>query len=291
MSASGAADALSLRVGNALVGNRPDAAGVEMTLVGGVFTVGTFATVAITGSDFTPVLEDHVGRSRPAPRWTAIAMQAGETIRLGPTRSGARCYLCVRGGIDVPNVLASRSTHVLTRLGGHHGRPLRAGDELPIGAGVAGPARALRISPELVEDILARRTLRTVPGPQFDRFSRTTVEAFHAAQWEITEEADRLGLRMRGPALARRDDRQLPTEGVCLGAIQVPDGGQPILLFVEQQTTGGYCKIANVVQADLAAVGQLRPRDRVRFAPVTLQRARELAREQVDLLASALVPA
>ena len=291
VSASGAADPLSLRVGNLLVGNDPGAAALEMTLVGGAFEVDTPALVAVTGSDFSPVVTDVSGRARPAAAWTALTVEPGETIRLGPTRSGARCYLCVRGGLDVPRVLGSRSTHVLTGLGGHRGRGLRMGDTLAIGSEAPGPAQVLRASPDVLERIIMRKLLRTVSGPQVDWFPRASVAAFHTTLWEVSEEADRLGLRMRGPVLTRNDERQLPTEGVCLGAIQVPDGGQPILLFVEAQTTGGYPKIANVVSADLPAVGQLRPRDRVRFEPVPPARARELLLEQTRLLAGALEPA
>ncbi len=291
VSASGAADPWSLRVGNLLVGNGTNHAAIELTLVGGSFEVDAPAVVAVTGSDFPGVLVDRSGEERPLPRWTALAVGPGETIRLGPTRSGARCYLCVRGGIETARVLGSRSTHLLTGIGGHCGRALRAGDELAIGADASGPTRRLRVAQGAFDEILQRRVLRTVAGPQLDRFSHASVATFHATTWEISEEADRTGLRMRGPALPRRDERQLPTEGVALGAIQVPDGGEPILLFVEQQTTGGYPKIANVVAADLPAVGQLRPRDRVRFEPVTLERARALLREQEALLAVALEPA
>ena len=188
-------------------------------------------------------------------------------------RGGARCYLCVRGGIDVPPVLGSRSTHLLTGMGGHCGRALRRGDVLPIGGEAIRRPRAGRVEPPALAPVL-----RVTPGAQADWFP-----AGLEGEYEVTEEADRMGLRLRGPALPQ-PMREMITEGVPLGAVQVPPGGQPIILFVEHQTTGGYPKIANVISADLRAVGQLRPRDRVRFEQVTLDRALALLREQEEWL-------
>ena len=126
------------------------------------------------------------------------------------------------------------------------------------------------------------------PGPQADWFARETIATFHGAPYDVTESADRMGLRLQGPALARSRPGELLTEGVCLGAVQVPESGQPILIFVDQQTTGGYPKVANVIGADLAAIGQLRPRDRVRFEAVSLAEARAILLAQEAELAAAL---
>lgn len=291
VSASGAADPVSLRIGNLVLGNAPDAAALEMTLVGASVEADGAAVVAATGSDFSPIVATRSGRTHRAPTWQPIELRAGDTIRFGATRSGARCYLCVRGGIRVPSLLGSASTHLLTGMGGHHGRALRKDDLLEIGDAALGPVRGLRLRPDLIDRIVFRRILRVVPGPQAEWFPPESLADLHAALWEISEEADRVGLRLRGPVLRRTDGLQLPTEGVCLGAVQVPDGGQPIILFVEHQTTGGYPKIANVISADLPAVGQLRPRDLLRFELVTLEDARAALLEQEQLLAGALEPA
>ncbi len=257
VSASGAADALALRVGNRLVGNDDNAPALEMTLVGGAFFFETDALVALTGSDFGETL------------WKPFAVQAGETLRLGPTRAGARCYLCVRGGLEVPYVLGSASTHVLTGLGG---RPLRKGDTLAIGPEPENDPVWLGI--EWNADRLA--PLRVTRGPQADWFER----GLDGLAYQVKEESNRMGLRLRGPKLSQPKPRELLTEGVSLGAIQVPPDGEPVILFVEHQTTGGYPKIANVISADLWQVGQLRPRDEVRFETVTIEQAIELLREQ-----------
>jgi antagonist of KipI len=257
VSASGAADALALRVGNLLVGNAENAVALEMTLVGGTFAFENAVVIALTGSDFGAGL----------PLWRAIEVSAGNVIRFGVSRSGARCYLAVRGGIDVPRVLGSASTHVLTGVGG---RPLRRGDTLRIGnASSRQPRRGAAIP------TFQSRRLRVTPGPQINWFS----EELYSGTYRVTEASDRMGLRLNGPPIPSPAGHML-TEGVALGAVQIPPDGQPIILFVEHQTTGGYPKPANVISADLWRVGQLRPRDQVRFERVTMEQALDLLREQ-----------
>jgi len=279
VSPSGAADPVSLRLGNRLVGNAESAAGLEMTLLGGTFLFTQGAILALTGSDFGATLDG-----------AAIAIGAsfevapGQTVRLGPTRSGARCYLCVHGGIAVAPFLRSASTHILSGLGGFNGRPLREGDELLIGSATK-PFRRRTIAANISERLSSRKILRATPGPQVDWFSESSLRAFYAATYRVGEQSNRMGLRLDGTPVYQRDTREMLTEGVSLGAVQVPAGGSPIILFVDQQTTGGYPKIANVISADLHRVGQLRPRDEIRFEQVSFDTARALLIEQEHLLA------
>jgi antagonist of KipI len=280
VSPSGAADPISLRLGNLLVGNPESAAGLEMTLLGGTFLFPEGGVVALTGSDFGPTLD---GSS--VALWTSLEIEPGQTLALGPTRTGARCYLCVQGGIVVQPFLGSSSTHVLSGLGGFEGRPLRAGDVLEIGSEPAG-FRKRTISPRAVERLSPRKLLRVTAGPQSGQFPESSRAVFYAGPYRVTEEADRMGLRLEGAPILMPAGNEMITEGVSLGAIQVPAGGQPIILFVEQQTTGGYPKIANVIAADLSSVGQLRPRDEIRFELVTMEAARALLQEQESLLRS-----
>jgi antagonist of KipI len=265
ISASGAADALALRAGNLLVGNAENAAALEMTLVGGTFEFQAAGVIALTGSDFSAGL----------PMWTAVEVMAGQTVACGGTRSGARCYLSVRGGIDAPKVMGSASVHVMTGVGG---RPLRAGQLLAIGSGaVRRPRPPARGAPEYTRTPI----LRVTPGPQAEWFAPD----WHAAAYTVSEESNRMGLRLRGPAISGPGGHML-TEGVPLGAIQVPPDGQPISLFVEHQTTGGYPKPANVISADFWRLGQIRPRDEVRFEQVTIDEALELLQKQEQWLYS-----
>jgi biotin-dependent carboxylase-like uncharacterized protein len=215
--------------------------------------------IALTGSDFGADL----------PQWTAVPVAAGQTLRLGPTQTGARAYLCVRGGIDSPRTLASASAHLLTGVGGG---PLRKGDTLRIGAGeVRMPRRAATRPPLWTQS----QTIRVTDGPQADWFH----SELYAGPYTVAEECNRMGIRLRGAAIPSVAGGML-TEGVALGAIQVPPDGQPIVLFVEHQTTGGYPKPANVISADFWRLGQLRPRDEVRFERVEIERALELLQQQ-----------
>jgi len=279
VSSSGAADPISLRLGNRLVGNVESAAGLEMTLFGGTFLFPQGAIVALTGSDFGATLEDAT-----VDLGTSFEVHPGQTLRLGPTRSGARCYLCVQGGIAVPPFLGSASTHILSGLGGFEGRPLRAGDVLSIGP-VTRAFRKRTIAPHLSKCLFPRSALRVTPGPQLDWFSPSARRSFFSSTYRIGEQSDRMGLRLEGAAISQRVPRTMITEGVSLGAVQVPQGGLPIILFVEQQTTGGYPKIANVISADLHRLGQIRPRDEIRFERVSWKAAQSLFMEQEKILA------
>jgi antagonist of KipI len=281
VSPSGAADALSLRIGNRLVGNPETAAALEMTLIGGTFTFLESATIALAGSDFGAMLQD-----RDVLPWQSLHVRPNETLRLGPTRSGARCCLCVHGGIAVPPILGSASTHVLSGLGGFDGRPLRPGDILRIAPARRSPFRKRRVSPDAVALFAPRKNLRVTPGLQSSWFSSTSQETFFAGAYRVTEESNRMGLRLSGASIQVSHSQEMVSEGVPLGAVQVPAGGQPIILFVDQQTTGGYPKIANVIAADMHAVGQLRPRDEIRFERVDFATARSLLRQQEALLSS-----
>ena len=280
VSASGAADPISLRLGNRLVGNAEGGAGLEMTLLGGAFLFPEGAIVALVGSDFGASLD-----GVPVGPWTSVEAIPGQTLRLGPTRSGARCYLCVQGGVAVKPFLGSASTHFLSGLGGLDGRPLRKGDILNIGSDPPS-FRKRTIASQALRHLSPRKVLRVTPGPQSDWFPESSQHLFCASAYRVAEESNRMGLRLEGPPIPPPSGREMISEGVALGAIQIPHGGQPIILFVEQQTTGGYPKIANVISADLPSVGQLRPRDEVRFERVTWEKARSLLEEQEELLAS-----
>jgi antagonist of KipI len=280
VSPSGAADATSLRIGNRLVGNAEGAAGLEMTLLGGTFVFPEGALLALTGSDFGATLG---GKS--IELWTSFEARAGQALRLGPTRSGARCYLCVRGRIEVKLFLGSASTHILSGLGGYEGRALRKGDVLKIGM-ANGSYRKKTVAAKMLEGLSPRKVLRVTPGPQSDRFPEASQRLFYGSTYRVAEESNRMGLRLEGAPIPAPPGGEMISEGVALGAVQVPEGGQPIILFVEQQTTGGYPKIANVISADFHSLGQLRPRDEIRFERVDWGTARALLREQEKLLAS-----
>lgn len=280
VSASGAADPVSLRIGNRLVGNPEGAAALEMTLIGGSFTFERAAVIALTGADVGASID-----SVPQPMWSSLEIQQGQTVALGPSRFGARAYLCVQGGIAVEPFLGSASTHVLSGLGGFEGRALRKGDRLELGA-ANSLFRKRTLAPKILERLQPRKTIRVTDGPQSDWFASAAWKAFCESSFRVTEQSNRMGIRLEGPPIPLDSSREMITEGVSLGAVQVPPSGQPIILFVEQQTTGGYPKIANVISADRHSLGQLRPRDSIRFERIEMSAARALLMEQEALLAS-----
>jgi antagonist of KipI len=280
VSPSGAADPISLRLGNRLLGNAQGAPALEMTLLGGTFSFPDGAIFALTGSDFGSRLD-----ATPVAPWTSVAAKAGQTLRVGPTRSGARSYLCVQGGIVVQPFLGSASTHLLSGLGGFQGRALRKGDVLRIAAESAA-FRQKTISPQASERLAPRKVLRVTPGPQSEWFPEPSQQLFYKTTYRVAEESNRMGLRLEGPHISQQIAGEMITEGVSLGAVQITAAGLPIILFVEQQTTGGYAKIANVISTDLHSLGQLRPRDEIRFQRVDWDTARALLLEQEQLLTS-----
>jgi len=270
VSASGAADSTALRVANILVGNREGSPALEMTLRGGQFLFPEGALVAFGGSDFSVAVE-----GQPIALWTTNEVLCGQCLTCGGSRTGARCYLCVRGGVCVPMVLGSASTDVLCGMGGFGGRVLRRGDRLEIGPEPVLPPRS-SLNPDLRHLLGGRQVFRVTDGPQCEWFTPATADIFYNSTYSVTSDANRMGIRLAGPQLSPKFSCELITEGVSLGSIQITGSGQPVILFVEQQTTGGYPKIANVIAADLPALGQLKPGDQIRFQRVDVREAREL---------------
>lgn len=291
ISAGGAADADALRIGNRLVENDPEAPAIELTARGGTFTLTADCSIALTGADCAPQLTD-AGSTQPVPipMWETVHVAAGQTLRCGALRDGVRSYLCVAGGLDVPRVLGSAATDLRGGFGGLGGRALRSGDRL----GLRAPRRTRRLRVRAEARTLLRppQVLRVTEGAQADWFDAAAWQHFLTQAFLVTPQASRIGLRLAADAPVRTTvpDRQLQTEGVALGAVQIPAGGQPIVLGVDQQTTGGYPQIACVVAADLSALGRLRPGDAIRFERVTLSAAAQLLQTLDAGLSQALEP-
>jgi KipI family sensor histidine kinase inhibitor len=262
---SGAADPASLRRGNRLAGNPDGAAGLELTLGRTALGFPGGARVAVTGAPAAVTLTGPGGPAGAAPRdmphGTAFDVPPGGEVRVGAPAAGLRSYLAVRGGVDVPLVLGSRSADLRSGLGPP---PLRAGDLLPIGA----PEPASAAAPGAATPMPAPEAavLRVIPGPRDDWFAPGELQRLCGSTYAVTPASDRTGLRLDGPALSRAHRDELPSEGVVTGALQVPPGGRPILLLPDHPVTGGYPVIAVVASADTGLAGQLRPGARLRFA-------------------------
>ncbi|HTZ31308.1 MAG TPA: biotin-dependent carboxyltransferase family protein [Methylomirabilota bacterium] len=281
VSAAGAADPVALRLANLLVGNEPGAAALEMTLLGGTYVFPEGGVIAVTGANMNPTLN-----GQPLEMWVTTTVTSGSELALGPTKNYARSYLAVAGGFKVKAFLGSASTHLLSGTGGFQGRALRKGDVLKFGP-PQHKIRARRLSPSFLTSLKPRKVLRVTDGPQADLFSQEARHAFSHQCFRVSEESDRLGLRLEGSPIPAPSPTRMITEGVSLGAIQITPSGQAIILGVDQQTTGGYPKIANVVGVDLHRVGQLRPHLDIRFERTSLAVARALWIERERLFSSA----
>ncbi len=281
---SGALDPFALRTANLLVGNPEVAAGVETTLMGLRLRALEDVFVAVTGGDLAPRCN-----REPLPMWAAREIRAGETLSFNAPRSGLRAYIAVAGGIRVPPVMGSRATNLPSGFGGFEGRPLRRGDTLraethPAPGDLSGRAAGLGWAP----DWAAPWRVRILWGPQDEDFTDPARTAFTAAAFSVSSDSDRTGLRLKGPQLTCRSGvaESIVSEGVLIGAIQVPSDGHPIIILGET-VTGGYRKIATVISADLPLLGQIKPGDEVRFEAVSIDAAIAALRAmeaKIDLL-------
>jgi biotin-dependent carboxylase-like uncharacterized protein len=254
---SGAADRSAADLANRLVGNDPAAAVVEGTAGGLRVRAERTVLVALTGAPAAVRVD-----GRPAPFDAPLTLAAGQELGLGMPPVGLRTYLAVRGGVDVPPVLGSRSTDTLSGLGP---APLRAGDRLPVGTLTAAEP-IVDVAP--VRPPAARPVLRVLPGPRRDWLEPAAWSALTTQEWTVTPDSNRVGLRLAGPRLARARTDELPSEGLVAGAVQVPPDGAPVLFLADHPVTGGYPVLAVVASADLSAAAQLRPGDTVLFRPV-----------------------
>ena len=275
ISASGAADPLSLKIGNLIVGNKESASAIEMTIIGGEFQFDSECCIAIAGSEFEASLDNNYITNQKA-----IDVKKGQILSFGQAKTGARAYLCIQGGIDVDNYLSSKSTHILSGIGGYLGQPISKGDVLSFGINKNS------IKPIIFRQLLDMNTskIRIISGLQSNFFDDKAWSSFISNPFTVSNSSNRMGIRLDGNKILSNIESEIITEGVPLGAIQVPGSGDPIISFVEHQTTGGYPKIANVIIADIHKVGQLKPGDKFQFNLVSKEEAEELRLEQMSFI-------
>lgn len=276
---SGALDQYALSAANHLVGNPAGSAALECTLLGPELEFQADALVAVCGAHMTPRVD---GAQMHAD--TSFWVKAGQTLRFDFPKAGARAYLAVAGGIDVPIVLGSRSTYALGALGGFQGRLLKAGDELPVGICSAQSRAGASLPMALRQSLGGEVTLRVVPGLYFHRLTESAAQSFFAEPWTVGSEADRIGYRLKGgsalsflareqPFGAGSDPSNIVDSCYPIGSIQVPAGLEPIVLHRDAVSGGGYAMIGTVISADLDLVGQMQPNQKARFVAVTLEQA------------------
>lgn len=277
--AAGVMDPLSFRKANILVGNDENEAALEVTLMGPMFTFTSDNIIAVTGGDLGAKLN-----GKPLPMYQAVLAKAGDTVSFMGIKSGSRAYVAFAGGLDVPAVMGSKSTHMKSSLGGFQGRKLGPGDEIEFSAPKTSlPNMNKRILP--ADDFSGTScTLRVILGPQDDCFTEAGIKTFLNASYTLTNEADRMGLRFEGEKIEHKNGGDIITDGISFGAVQVPSHGQPIVMMADHQTTGGYTKIAGVISVDLPKAAQLKPGCKVSFQAVSVEEAQDAYVKELENL-------
>jgi biotin-dependent carboxylase-like uncharacterized protein len=287
---SGGMDRFALRAANLLVGNPQEAAVLEAAFLGPELEFTADATVAVTGAELPPRVN---GAERAT--WTSFIVRKGQILSFGFLKHGARAYIAVSGGVDVPVVLGSRSTYALGALGGYKGRKLEVGDELPVGA-ASGAAEGRTVPPNLRRAPGSPAVLRMMPGLYWHRITEAAGKHFFEDAWKVAPEADRIGYRFRGgrplefapreqPFGAGSDPSNIVDACYPYGSVQVPGGTEPIVLHRDAVSGGGYFMIGTVISADLDLIGQLQPHAPAIFEPATMEQALAARRERHALLA------
>ncbi len=279
---AGAMDSLSMRIGNVMLGNDENAASLEITVIGPTLKIeegeGSFV---VAGAD-VGVLKN----GAPAENWTVHLLKAGDSLEFTPPAAGARAYLCISGGFDVPLVMGSRSTYTRGNFGGHEGRALKAGDKLSSGVqnSLWWESWGLKCPAALRPVRSPSAPLRVILGPQDDAFTPEGVKTFLNSEYVISASADRMGYRMEGPVIEHKNAADIVSDAILLGSVQIPGHGQPIVMLADRQTTGGYTKIATVCTADISVLAQRLPGQKVRFTEITPEAAVELLKAEAKTL-------
>lgn len=288
----GAMDLRAHQLANLIAGNTRDMASLEITLMGPTLQFDAPACIALAGADLSPTIN-----GEPAAMGRPLILNAGDVLSFGERRNGVRCYLAWHGGIALDEVLGSQSTYLRGQLGGFQGRGLRKGDILPLNKPLRADAlEALRDDIKAMSIYLPstlannpRARLRVIRGPHTGLFTDEAVQTLLKSTYRISNESDRMGFRLQGPTLPLRENRQLLSEGVSLGSIQVPADGLPIVLMADRQSIGGYPKIGHIATVDLPQLAQHMPGDEIQFEEIGLAQAQQLDNLREEALAGLAV--
>ncbi|MDR2144188.1 MAG: biotin-dependent carboxyltransferase family protein [Treponema sp.] len=285
-SPSGALDGFSFRLANILLSNPPGLAALEMTLSGASFLFDEKAAVVLTGADMKPILNGF-----PIAMNRVFCVEKGDILSTGFASSGVRAYLAVAGGFAVKEVMGSCSTNLKARIGGFEGRALKSGDRIPFRGGFFPGAEKRYFPPEIspfpIRPPLDSRdplALHIVQGVQASYFSGEGMETFYASVYTVTAESDRMGARLEGMRVASKNGTDIVSDGIALGAVQVPGSGKPIVLLNDRQTTGGYAKIGAVITGDVWKLAQAAAGSAVRFVRISPAEAEKRYRETGRML-------
>lgn len=284
----GAMDKNALRLINMLVGNEENEAGLEMTILGPKLLIKKTTLLAIGGADMEPLLN-----GERIPLWRPILAEEGSMLCFGKVKSGCRAYVTFAGGIHIERTMGSKSTYIRAAIGGIEGRMLKKGDCFQIGTYSEMANRFIQdlqkderiktkwvISNSVLPKYKKHPKLRVITDFEYDQFIEESRKAFFTKEYKISNYADRMGYRVEGEVLNRIEEKEILSSPVTFGTIQVPNGGQPIILMADRQTTGGYPRMGNIISVDLPLLAQLKPGDYVSFEKITLEEAEQLYIEQ-----------
>ena len=272
ISVSGVMDSYSHRAANLLVDNPQEEAVLEVTLMGPVLEFQCSTRIAVTGAMMQPKLND-----QPVPMWQTIPVGEGDRLSFAGIQGGCRAYIAFAGGLDVPVIMGSKSTNLKAQMGGFEGRMLKRDDIVPLKA-PSGEAKLWAASEEWIPKFPTQITLRAVLGPQEDLFTEEGIASFLNTEYLVTPANDRMGYRLEGEEITHKAGADIVSDGIVMGAVQVPSSGQPIILMADRQTTGGYTKIATVVTADLPLLAQAQAGTKIRLERVSVEEAQQLLR-------------
>ncbi|HDR6286856.1 MULTISPECIES: biotin-dependent carboxyltransferase family protein [Bacillus cereus group] len=284
----GAMDKNALRLINMLVGNEENEAGLEMTILGPKLLIKKTTLLAIGGVDMEPLLN-----GERIPLWRPILAEEGSMLCFGKVKSGCRAYVTFAGGIHIEGTMGSKSTYIRAAIGGIEGRMMKKGDCFQIGTYSEMANRFIQdlqkderiktkwvISNSVLPKYKKHPKIRVIADFEYDQFTEESRKAFFTKEYKVSNYADRMGYRVEGEVLNRIEEKEILSSPVTFGTIQVPNGGQPIILMADRQTTGGYPRMGNIISVDLPLLAQLKPGDYVSFEKITLEEAEQLYIEQ-----------
>lgn len=279
--AAGAMDQFSFQIGNLLVGNKSNAAAIEVAMFGPKIRFLQGAVIAITGADLSAKVS-----GKTIPLFKSIQVERGDLLEFGQPKIGSYAYIAFHGGIDVPLKLGSRSTDVKSKLGGYEGRPLKKGDRLQLGPvrGVLHRFSGRGLRNAYIPDYQTKKKIRVILGPDQHLFPNESIETFLSGKYIVGRQANRMGYRLTGPKLTHINTADILSDAILPGTIQVPANGEPIILLADRQTTGGYARIATVISTDIRHVAQKKPGDEIGFEPVSLAEARAAYLQEENFL-------
>jgi len=279
VSTTGAMDEFASRVANKLVENEDNAAVIETTMKGITFELKGDCVFAITGGNCETTLN-----GKDIALWISHKGKAGDVVKMGMCRGGLRNYIAFAGGIDVPIVMNSRTTNLKAKLGGVDGRKLVIGDELKIGDKDISNIVLKKFNKNEIPTFPKELEIRVILGQQVAEFTDNGVKTFLNNTYSITNESDRMGMRLSGEVIEHKTSADIISDGMTIGAVQVPGNGQPIIMMADRQTTGGYTKIANVITVDLPLLAQAMPGSKIKFVEISTREAVELLRKREEML-------